>query len=182
MRLFIGIDLPEELKIALLAFQSELKELGVKGSWKAPENFHITLEFLGELDPSTLPLLTETLSLVVCNHKPFSLDIGGLGAFPSWKRPHTVWTSVRGGLTELDKLRGELHRELAQKGFVLEDRPFKPHLTLASQPDLDHVDLSSVQTKLLGEVLVTEIVLFESKVIRGKRIYTHLFGESLQTH
>lgn len=180
MRLFVGIDLPEEIKKALLAFQSELKELGIKGSWKAQENFHITLEFLGEIEPDMLPILRETLSQVARNHQSFSLSIGGLGAFPSWKRPHTVWTSVGGGLKELNKLRDELHQELAPKGFVLEDRPFKPHLTLASRPELEHLDLAAVQTKLLGEFLVTEVVLFESKAVRGKRVYTHLFEESLK--
>lgn len=174
MRLFIGIDLPEELKKALLAFQSELKEMGVKGSWKAQENLHITLEFLGELEPRTLPILTETLTQVVRNHQPFSLNVGGLGAFPSFKRPHTVWTSISGGLMELNELKDELHYELALKGFGLEDRTFKPHLTLASRPELADLDLSSAQTKKLGEFHVEEVVLFESKAIHGKRIYTDL--------
>lgn len=163
-----------------MSFQSELKERGIKGSWKDRENFHITLEFLGEIEPNTLPILTETLSQVAKNHQSFRLNVGGVGAFPAWKRPHTVWTSVGGELRELNKLRDELHHELAQKGFILEDRSFKPHLTLISRPELDHLDLASVQTKLLGEFLVREVVLFESKVIRGKRIYTHLFEESLK--
>lgn len=179
MRLFIGIDLPEELKKKLLAFQTELKQIGVKGSWKAQENFHITLEFLGEVEPNLIPMLTERLSKVVKNHQPFSLNVSGLGVFPSWKRPHTMWTAVGGDLKVLNVIRGELHRELAQVGFKLEERPFKPHLTLTSRPEIGQVALSSVQAKNIGGFLVTEIVLFESKAIRGKRIYTHLFEESL---
>lgn len=179
MRLFIGIDLPEDLKKKLLVFQTELKEHGMKGSWKAQENFHITLEFLGEVEPNLISMLTETLSQVVRNHQPFSLNVSGLGVFPSWQRPHTLWTALGGDLKELNVIRDELHRELAQKGFKLEERPFRPHLTLASRPEIGQVDLSSVQAKSLGEFLVTEIVLFESKAIRGKRIYTHLFEEGL---
>ncbi|MPM57824.1 RNA 2',3'-cyclic phosphodiesterase [bioreactor metagenome] len=179
MRLFIGIDLPEELKRELLGFQTELKTLGVKGLWKAQDNFHITLEYLGELDPSTVPLLSETLSQVARKHPSFRLNVGGLGSFPSFKRPHTLWTSVGGSLKELNILRDELHHELAQKRFALEDRPFKPHLTLASRPELDGLDTASAQAKQLGEFVVAEVVLFESKVIRGKRIYTHIFEERL---
>ncbi|HVJ48841.1 RNA 2',3'-cyclic phosphodiesterase [Desulfitobacterium sp.] len=179
MRLFIGIDLSAELKQAILVFQSELRQLGVKGSWKAPENFHITLEFMGELEPNILPTLTETLTIVAQNQRPFIVNIGGLGAFPSFKRPHTLWTAVGGGLDELSRLRDKLHRELTNKGFLLEDRQFKPHLTLASRPELDDLDLSSVQLKKLGEFFVAEVTLFESKAIRGKRIYTDLFRACL---
>lgn len=181
MRLFIGVDLSDELKQALLEFQFELRQLGVKGSWKSQENFHITLEFLGEIEPNTIHTLTETLSKVVRNHNPFTLNIGGLGAFPTFKRPHTLWTAVGGSLYELNRLRDELHLELAKKGFLLEDRQFKPHLTLASRPELDNLDLSVVQTKKLGEFLVAEVVLFESKAIQGKRIYTDLFRACLET-
>lgn len=179
MRLFIGIDLPEDIKKKLLAFQMELKELGIRGSWKVQENFHITLEFLGEVEPNVIPMITETMTQVAKNHQAVSLNVGGLGAFPSWRRPHTIWTAVSGELKKLNEIRNELHRELAQKGIALEERPFKPHLTLASRPEVDRVDLASVQSKKVGEFIVKEIVLFESKAISGKRIYTHLFEETL---
>jgi 2'-5' RNA ligase len=179
MRLFIGIDLPEDLKKRLLAFQAELKELGIRGSWKARENLHITLEFFGEVEPNVIPILTKTMTQVAKNHRAVSLNVGGLGAFPSWRRPHTMWTAVRGELMNLNEIRDELHRELVQKGIALEDRLFKPHLTLASRPEVDRVDLASVQSKKIGEFIVKEIVLFESKAISGKRIYTHFFEETL---
>lgn len=174
MRLFIGIDLPKELKQALLNFQHELKTLGLQGTWKSSDNFHLTLEFLGESDSNSVVRLNEILSSVVRNHRFFVLKLGGLGAFPSFKRPHTLWTSIQGSADELNRLRAELHAQLLKNGFVLDDRPFKPHITLASRPQLEHLDLSAVQTRELGEFLVSEVILFESKVIHGKRVYLDL--------
>lgn len=181
MRLFVGINLPNEIKQTLLEFQTELRQLGVKGSWKSQENFHITLEFLGELDQNIIPKLTETLSKVARNHKPFKLNIGGLGAFPSMIRPHTLWTGVTGSINELNRLKNEIHIKLAENGFVLEDRKFKPHITLASRPKLDDIDIIVVQAKKLGEFMVAEIVLFESTARGGKRIYSDLLKICLNT-
>lgn len=179
MRLFVGIDLPNELKQTILEFQTELKQLGVKGSWKSQDNFHITLEFLGELEFDNIPTLTETLSKVASNHNPFKLNIAGLGAFPSLNRPQTLWTAVNGSLNELNRLQNEIHIELTRNGYILEDRRFKPHITLASRSKLENLNLSVVQTKKLGEFIVSEVVLFESRAISGKRIYTDLFRSGL---
>lgn len=179
MRLFIGIDLPDEIKQTLLEFQSDLRHHGVNGLWKSEENFHITLEFLGELELNTLPIIIETLSKGASKHTRFKLNIGGLGAFPAFKRPHTLWTGVSGSLNELYQLRDEIHTELAKNGFILEDRKFKPHITMASRPKLDDIDLSVFHTKKLGEFIVEEVILFESRAIGGKRTYTNLYGSSL---
>jgi len=181
MRLFIGVDLPAEIKQALVDFQSELRVLEINGFFKSQDNFHITLEFLGELDESKIPALTETLSKVASNYKPFELNLFGLGAFPSFKRPHTLWTAVNGSLTELNRLRDDLHHELKNKGFQLDERLFKPHISLASRPKIDNIDFSVVKTKKLGEFMVTDVVLFESRALRGKRVYIDLYRALLKT-
>jgi 2'-5' RNA ligase len=105
MRLFVGVDLPIVLKQTLLEFQSELRQLGVYASWKSQENFHLTLEFLGELNFTSIPTLSKVLSKVARNNKTFKLSLGGLGAFPSiqaskhlvdsskWKFDRTKYTT-----------------------------------------------------------------------------------------
>ena len=179
MRVFMAIDLPPSLKRLLADFQTEIKNLGVKGSYKTQDNFHITLEFLGEIDLSAKPVLMEILSFVARQYRPFLLDIGGIGAFPSFRRPHTLWTDVDGNLNSLSNLRDELHCALESRGFVLEKRPFKPHLTIVSHPRLGCVDLSSFCAKKLGAFLVTEIMLFESKQVEGRRHYEALHTAGL---
>lgn len=179
MRLFIGIELPSELKESLVQFQKELKSLGVSGSWKSQENFHVTLEFLGELEREKIALLNEILSRAAKDNQPFKLSLGGIGAFPSFERPHTLWTALGGSLNDLNRLRDEIHNDLSKSGFTLENRQFKPHITLASRPSLENANLSTILTKMLGEFTVNEVALFESSVIRGKRTYIVLHYASL---
>jgi RNA 2',3'-cyclic 3'-phosphodiesterase len=181
MSLFVGIDLPNEIKHTLIDLQCELRQLGVNASWKSPENFHITLEFLGELEASNIQVLTETLNKAVKTNKKFKINIGGLGGFPTINRPHTLWTAIGGSLTELNQLQNNIHNELAKCGFVLEKRRFKPHISLASRPKLEGIDLSEVHSKKPGEFMVVEVVLFESKVFDGKIIYKDLHRTSLNT-
>lgn len=138
------------------------------------------MEFLGELEPNVIPILIEMLSKIAQNHGPFKLSLSGLGGFPSIRRPHTMWTAVDGNLNELHRLRDEIHTELAKTGFVVEDRQFKPHITLASQPKLYDIDLSNFLTVKHGEFIVEEIIIFESRAIYGKRIYTDLHRVRLE--
>ncbi|MHB8126228.1 MAG: RNA 2',3'-cyclic phosphodiesterase [Desulfitobacteriaceae bacterium] len=168
----MGIDLQNQLKQTLVGFQSELQQLGVKASWKSQENFHLTLEFLGELEPSRVPKIVKALIKGAVQSKPFHLSVGGFGAFPSLARPRVLWTGINGSLTELNELQANIHNELLKSGFTLENRDFKSHITLASRPELPKIDFSSVKEIFFGEFLVSDFALIESKVIRGKRNYT----------
>lgn len=179
MRLFIGIDLPKEIKHNLLELQGDLRKIGVGGSWKSQESFHITLEFLGEQQPHCVPILTGALAEAARNREPFTLGINGLGAFPSFERPHTLWTALNGSLHALHSLRDDIHRELKEHGFVLDDRRFQPHITLASRPKLDNINLVDFKARTLGEFTVREVILFESRAVSGKRVYTDLCRISL---
>jgi 2'-5' RNA ligase len=172
MRLFVGIDLPAQLKETLVGYQAELRQVGVKGAWKTQENFHLTLEFLGELEPGRVTVIHQALLKGAEFSSSFLLNIGGLGAFPSLARPRVLWTGIGGSLPELNKLQSNIHRELLQSGFTLENRDFKSHITLAARPELPKIDLVDLKKKILGEFLVVKFALIESKVIRGKRIYT----------
>lgn len=172
MRLFVGIDLPNLLKQNLVGFQFELQQLGVKASWKSQVNFHLTLEFLGELEPNSVPVVVSALIKGAEKSKPFHLSVDGFGAFPSLTRPRVLWTGMGGSLTELNVLQANLHQELLKFGFTLESREFKSHITLASRPELPKIDFTSIKEKQLGEFLVSDFALIESKEIRGKRIYT----------
>jgi 2''-5'' RNA ligase len=172
MRLFVGIDLPEQLKEELVKFQSDLKKLGVKASWKAQENFHLTLEFLGELESSKVPIIYNALIKGAGQSKPYHLKVVGLGAFPSLIRPRVLWTGIGGNLIDLNKLQANIHHQLLKSGVTLENRAFKSHITLASRPELPKINFTHFKEKVFGEFLVTDFALIESKVIRGKRIYT----------
>ena len=179
MRLFIGLDIPEKIKSSLAQLQESLKNNGVKGHWKRTENMHLTLEFLGELEPSTTPVLSEIINKVANQHHSFKLSIENLGAFPSFTRPHTLWVGSGKGVDKLIDLQQLLHSELLSAGFKLDARSYKPHFTIASKPQIFGIDLSSYKDVNIGCFSVNELILYESKVEQGKRVYNALYKEKL---
>ncbi|MDP4271610.1 MAG: RNA 2',3'-cyclic phosphodiesterase [Bacteroidota bacterium] len=177
MRLFIGIDLPPKIKVKLKHFQHKLKATGTNGSWKSKETFHITLEFLGELQEESVPILSEILKQVASDKNKFRLMIEGLNAFPNIKRAHTLWADVKGDTDILHQIRHEIHSALIEKGFQVQSSSFVPHITLLSRPRL------AEQLPLLkksAEFFVREIILFESKVIDHRREYPAIYKARLQ--
>lgn len=179
MRLFIGIDLPDTIKENLFVFQTNLKTMGLHGAWKSKDTLHITLEFIGEIPTESIPKLIQILKNCVSNKKQFKLNIRGLNAFPSFKQPHTIWVGVVRNLKTLEAIWNELHSELKKNGFTLQKSYFKPHITLLSRPKHFDFDLSVLPIGKLGDFIVSEIILFESKVENGKRVYVDLYRATL---
>ncbi|HPT43815.1 MAG TPA: RNA 2',3'-cyclic phosphodiesterase [Paludibacteraceae bacterium] len=179
MKLYIGIELPDEVKDTLFNVQVSLKQLDVKGKWKAPEFLHITLEFLGELPDDVLPLLSQVLKTVAGSNKAFKLQLEAMGSFPSWSRAHTLWVGVDGNLKQLNSLWSGLHSELKINGFNLQSSKFIPHITLLSRPQLPLPDPDKLSLVKSLRFKVTELILFESKAVDGRRVYPHIITEKL---
>ena len=131
VRSFIAVELPAEVRAELASIEEKLKvrrHLFVK--WVDPESIHLTLKFLGSVSGETIPEIVEAMSLVAQPVSPFTLQIGGTGAFPNWQRPQVVWVGVGGEMGRLTTLQRELEAALSPLGFPPESRPFSPHLTL----------------------------------------------------
>ena len=131
VRSFIAIELPAEVRAELASIEEKLKVRRhpfVK--WVDPESIHLTLKFLGSVSGETIPEIVEAMSLVAQPVSPFTLQIGGAGAFPNWQRPQIVWVGVGGEMGRLTTLQRELEAALSPLGFPPESRPFSPHLTL----------------------------------------------------
>jgi 2'-5' RNA ligase len=123
-RLFVALDLPEETI-------DELARLcqGLPGArWTEPEDFHLTLRFLGEVD---LPLFYEIgEALADVQLPPFELELVGLGTFPPRGPATALWVGVRDA-SVLDPLRRRIDRLLDRLGLPREKRRYVPHVTLA---------------------------------------------------
>ncbi|MCX5991702.1 MAG: RNA 2',3'-cyclic phosphodiesterase [Chloroflexi bacterium] len=131
VRSFIAIELPAEVRAELASIEEKLKvrrHSFVK--WADPESIHLTLKFLGSVSGETIPEIVEAMSLVAQPVCPFTLQIGGTGAFPNWQRPQIVWVGVGGEMGRLATLQRELEAALSPLSFPPESRPFSPHLTL----------------------------------------------------
>lgn len=125
MRLFVSIELNMEMKRQLLNIQEQLRRLGVRGNYTPPENFHLTLAFIGDYpEPDSVLEVLESLCF-----EPFELHLRGLGSFGE------LWWAGLEENEELGNLVRQLRYKLAQAGIPFDKKKFLPHITLVRKPE-----------------------------------------------
>jgi 2'-5' RNA ligase len=128
MRLFTGIDLPEDVLERLERLLARLRPTAHL-KWSPVHNLHITTKFIGEWPEAKLESLKSALATVP-KRAPVVITIEGLGWFPNPHRPRVFWAGVHGG-GALEDLAKDVERAMEPAGVALETRPYAPHLTLA---------------------------------------------------
>jgi 2'-5' RNA ligase len=173
-RIFIAVDLDDELRYGLAAHLETTLDGPLPGRPGPPHNWHITLRFLGKLDQAALETLLGRLDEVDLG-APFELGFGGLGAFPRPNRATVLWLGTTGGSDALEHTAAAVEGAVAQAGFMPEERPFHAHLTLSRiRPPEDVAWLiGSVPAFPLRQVVET-ITVFESVLERGPATYVPL--------
>ncbi len=129
MRCFIAINLPDAVKEILAGLQHEFKKCGADIRWVRPENIHITLKFLGDINEETAGHIVEIVEMACKEHSAFNFEIFGAGVFPDKKPPRVLWAGLRTGEV-LSELQQKIEDGTASLGFKKEKRRFAPHLTL----------------------------------------------------
>jgi RNA 2',3'-cyclic 3'-phosphodiesterase len=124
LRLFVALPLPEPVKRSLEPLARGLGDV----RWLAPDQQHLTLRFIGEVDNGRIDEIAEALALV--SGKPLEVRLKGLGHFPPRGEPRVLWVGVAKN-PELAGLKRRIDRALAQVGLPPETRKFAPHVTLA---------------------------------------------------
>jgi 2'-5' RNA ligase len=160
MRLFFALPLPEALQAALAIWQRRAREAGLVAAFPRPEGLHLTLVFLGRVEPLLLPALGEAASVVAAQRGPFPLQSAQLGAFPTRGAPRVIWLGLEPS-TPLGALQQELALALEPLGFPREEHPFAPHLTLA-RPKGSRVPGELPQAPAPISWTAGELVLYES--------------------
>ena len=130
IRTFIAIELPPDVKTLLDNVQQGLRSLPLKAKWVRTQNIHLTLKFLGNIDPANIEDIGRAMADAAGDCARFTLTVGGIGFFPGVKRPRVVWAGLGGETEILFKLQRQLAQQLAAIGYPKEKRPFKAHLTL----------------------------------------------------
>jgi 2'-5' RNA ligase len=167
MRLFVSVDLPDDLASAVADVQSLFVDAaGVDPT--DPAQTHVTLKFLGETSDHRLDDLEAAIETAVAaaDVAPFDVEYGDLGVFPSLDYISVIWIGVRDGAAELAALHDAIERETTALGYDPEDHDFTPHATIARVRHAggkDHVQ--SVVTEnapTVGRARVDEVRLTES--------------------
>jgi 2'-5' RNA ligase len=173
MRLFVAIDLGEELIDKLVSVQKKIGSRDYDLKLVEPENLHLTLKFLGEVDESRLGQVERLVSESLKGTHPFTLSLQGLGYFGSGSFMKVVWVGVYSGKDEFVRLTRSLESSLS--AIRREEREPSPHLTIArvksGSQALAHEILSMKDVKL-GEVGVKEIKLKQSVLTPQGPIYS----------
>ncbi len=172
MRLFAGIPIPPELRHRVAQILGKCARSGADVRWVRPANLHLTVRFLGEVGEEALERLKQSLDRAARESGPFTLELGGYGAFPKIERPRVLFVPVRRGTEDLIRLAGAVDRALRETGFQDREEAFQPHLTLgrvrSRRPTDDAVrELHQVAPESLGRMKVGSLALFES-VLSGK--------------
>ena len=176
MRLFIAINFPDALKDNLASLNQAVKAGAASGSFTERDNFHLTLAFIGESNAVTaLTAILEGLPKYA-----FDITLGGAGSF---KREHgeLLWIGVApsSDLTALERL---LRNKLRTAKFPVEDRPFRPHVTLCRGFEPRHRFEAARLLALFPSTTlrVHRISLMKSERKKGKLVYTELYGAELE--
>ncbi len=130
-RLFIAVELPEEIKEYLSSAVRTLQETGADAKWVEPKNIHLTLKFLGATPAETIPAIRRAMTAVTDNARAVPASLETFGGFPSLAAPRVLWVSLTDKEKRLEHIVRELEDSLSAVGFAKEDRPFKAHITLA---------------------------------------------------
>lgn len=130
MRLFVAIALTQRDRTRLQQIRDVLAAAPADVRWVEPENLHLTLRFLGEVQADRLEPIENVISDAVRAQRAPELQLGGLGVFPARGAPRVVWCGMQRGGEALRVLVGRLEKGLQPLGFAAEDRPYTPHITL----------------------------------------------------
>ncbi len=132
-RLFVGVPLADEVRSRLEKGCRELRKRVEFSKWVHPKDYHITLQFLGATDNAAAEKLITILSERIGQAAPFELYVAGVGSFGSPSSPRILWAGVAGDLAALEQLQKRVTESTRPLGFPTEDRPYRPHITIAKK-------------------------------------------------
>ncbi len=189
MRLFIALDIEEEIRQRIARFLDGVREFSPEARWVRAESLHVTLKFIGERTSEDAAAIKQALASV--SGAPIEIAFRAYGFFPSEKLTRVFWIGVEAG-PELAKLAKEIDSATTNVGVAQEDHPFTPHLTLArggggsgnprrEKHEHPNMGFQRLQQKLaalpspdFGSMTAREFYLYESQLLRGGARYTKI--------
>ncbi|HEV7990765.1 MAG TPA: RNA 2',3'-cyclic phosphodiesterase [Gemmatimonadaceae bacterium] len=184
MRLFLAIELGDRVLDLLDQETAPLRTEAPDLSWTIREKRHLTLKFLGEVSAEAEARLIEAADRVAVRHRPLSMSIGGIGAFPNFRRARVVWIGVEQE-PRLELLHHDLEIACEEAGFELDGRPFRPHITLARVRTPLPVERARALARVARSVRVQtmeqveRITLFESTLAPSGAPYRRIHAATL---
>ncbi|SNZ17205.1 2'-5' RNA ligase [Natronoarchaeum philippinense] len=176
-RLFVSVDLPDEFADDIAAVQARFEDADGL-SFTDPEQAHVTMKFLGDVDEDRVEAVGDAVAEAVAaaDVEPFRARYEGLGVFPSLEYISVLWLGVTAGNDELSRLHDAIEDRTTALGFDAEGHEFTPHVTLARMEHAGGKEL--VQrgvrewTPTVGEATVDAVCLTESELTSEGPVYS----------
>jgi 2'-5' RNA ligase len=178
IRTFIAVELTGSMREQISLLEQLLQKEGAKVKWVKPENLHLTLKFLENVQAVRIDDAVEATQEAVQGIEPFILSFSGLGVFPNLKRARVIWIGIKEGADSLGRIQRELEERLFQRGFAREERDFSPHLTIGrvkSQRGIGGLVLKLEKTEFKSEkIRVEQVVVMRSDLRPTGAVHTPL--------
>ena len=166
MRLFIAINLNDEMKDAIMDLQDALWDNGIRGRETPAENMHLTLAFIGDYDdPDLVKEVVDSIEI-----RPFDITLRGIGTF------RDLWWAGIEGSAPLMAVSRRLRRALAEAGIPFDRKKFSPHITMVRRAEGSPGDVPADEIEQCFGVSMTVDHISLMRSDRGKNgmIYTEL--------
>jgi 2'-5' RNA ligase len=182
-RLFIAADISGDqrnsVRDLLDGLQTGVQFTKAHPKWVSPDNMHLTLKFLGAVEPKAKDRLIACLEEVLAEHRAFDFSLRGLGVFPNTKQPRVMWLGVDAGREKLIGLAEAVESALSPLGFAPEKRAYHPHLTLARIKSMRGtkalMDVMQSHRKVFcGKAPLEHLTLYKSDLLPQGARYTAL--------
>ena len=166
IRVFIAVELDAAVRAALSRAQAKLKRAGAHVSWVPEDNLHISLAFLGDVDVSTVDVLSGAINGISAARNPFQCSVENLGTFGKPSSPRVIWAGV-GQNDALSDLQRHVSECVQEASIPLEDRPYTAHVTLgrvrSARGKSRLVDaMSPMGSVSFGTLTVSRVVIMRS--------------------
>jgi 2'-5' RNA ligase len=200
IRVFLAVELSQELRAELAAVQQEVKrriepemKRNMRISWTQPAKIHLTIKFLGDMDEQVIDPLRAVLEQVIGSQIAVNVPLERLGTFPRPHSPRVLWVGPsenweRGTEAKrVAEIHGAIEAACEGVGFLRETRPFSLHLTLARiKMGERYVGLALTQSGVLDRPIssrslaVESVVLMKSELKPSGLVYTKLWDIRLR--
>jgi len=177
IRSFVAVECEGDLLPKFMEVQGRLQATGARMKLVEPENIHLTVKFLGDIEDNQVEEISQVIEGI--SFEPFEFRVEGVGVFPNLRRPATIWAGITDGVGDLAEVFGKVNDGLAKLGFEKDRRRFQPHLTIARIRGGENRDrlveqLMDLEDFQFGVVKVDRIALKKSVLTRSGPIYTTL--------
>ena len=184
IRCFIAIPPDERTKRKLSKIQAAIRSTGIRAGWPSPQNFHLTLKFLGNISEQALPAIKTILSEAISHSHCFNITFNRIGVFPKIRHPKIIWIGPDKECQELMALQQNIDSKLERSHQFAKEKKFSPHITLSR---IRH----RVNPEILNNALeietgpinfsVNKVHLIKSRLCPSGAEHTSLFQISLKS-